>query len=79
MSPVHLVVFLVFIISFHAVHGVLEARMLKRFAIPFSSGPHLPQLSTMTRPSWVALHSTAYSFTELDKVVILVISLVSFL
>ena len=25
---------------FHTVHGVLKARMLKRFAIPFSSGPH---------------------------------------
>ena len=23
-----------------AVHGVLKVRMLKRFAIPFSSGPH---------------------------------------
>ena len=79
MSPVHLVVFLVFIISFHVAHGVLEAQMLKWFAIPFSSGPHLSQLSTMTRPSWVALNGTAYSFIELDKVVILVINLVSFL
>ena len=25
---------------FHAVHGVLKARILKWFAIPFSSGPH---------------------------------------
>ena len=24
----------------HTVHGVLKARMLKWFAIPFSSGPH---------------------------------------
>ena len=24
----------------HTVHGVLKARILKRFAIPFSSGPH---------------------------------------
>ena len=26
--------------SFHTVHGVLKARILKWFAIPFSSGPH---------------------------------------
>ena len=28
------------ILPFHAVHGVLKARILKWFAIPFSSGPH---------------------------------------
>ena len=33
----------------------------------------------MTCPSWVALHGMAYSFTELDKAVIHVIGLVSFL
>ena len=27
-------------LPFHTVHGVLEARTLKWFAIPFSSGPH---------------------------------------
>ena len=27
------------ILPFHSVHGVLQARILKRFAIPFSSGP----------------------------------------
>ena len=27
-------------LPFHAVHGVLKARILKWFAIPFSSGPH---------------------------------------
>ena len=26
--------------TFHTVHGVLKARILKCFAIPFSSGPH---------------------------------------
>ena len=26
--------------NFHTVHGVLKARILKWFAIPFSSGPH---------------------------------------
>ena len=28
------------ILTFHSVHGVLKARILKWFAIPFSSGPH---------------------------------------
>ena len=28
------------ILPFHSVHGVLKARILKWFAIPFSSGPH---------------------------------------
>ena len=39
----------------------------------------LSELSTMTRLSLVALHSMAHSFTELDKAVIQVISLDSFL
>ena len=39
----------------------------------------LSELSTMTRPSWVALHGMAFSFIELDKIVIHVISVVSFL
>ena len=28
-----------YLFAFHTVHGVLKARILKRFAIPFSSGP----------------------------------------
>ena len=42
-------------LPFHTLHGVLKARILKWFAIPFSSGPRLSELSTMTCPSWVAL------------------------
>ena len=61
-------------LPFHAVHGVLKTRILKWFAIPFSSGPSFVRLSTMTHPSWVA-----HSFIELDKAVVHVISLVSFL
>ena len=34
---------------------------------------------SMTRPSWVALHGMAHSYIELDKAVVHVISLVSFL
>ena len=29
-----------YLLPFHIVHGVLKARILKWFAIPFSSGPH---------------------------------------
>ena len=49
--------------------------------LPFPSpvGHILSELSTMTRPSWVALHSMAHSFIELNKAVIQVIRLVSFL
>ena len=64
---------------FHAVHGVLKVRKLKWFAIPFPSGYVLSELSTVTRPSWVALHGMAHNFIELDKAVIRVSSLVSFL
>ena len=38
----------------------------------------LSELSTMTGPSWVALHGMAHSFIELDKAVVRVIRLVSF-
>ena len=46
---------------------------------PFPVEHILSELSTMTRPSWVALHSMAHSFTELNKVVVHVIRLVSVL
>ena len=66
-------------VPFHAVCGVRKARI--RFAIPFSGG--LRFLRTLHHdPSvmdWVALHSMAHSFIELDKAVVHVISLVSFL
>ena len=44
-------------LCFHTVHGVLKARILKWFAIPFSSGPILSDLSTTTPLSWVAPES----------------------
>ena len=64
-------------LPFHTVHGVLKTRILKRFSIPFPSGPHFVQLSTMTHPFWVALHSTAHSFIELDKAVIHIVFLIA--
>ena len=39
----------------------------------------LSELSTMTHSSWVALYGMAHSFTELDKAMVHVIRLVSFL
>ena len=61
------------------VRGVLKAWMLRWFAIPFSSDPCFIRLSTMTHLSRVALHGMAHSFIELGKVVLHVISLISFL
>ncbi|MCW0996236.1 hypothetical protein OJ922_10725, partial [Streptococcus anginosus] len=51
------------ILPFHTVHGVLKARMLMWFAIPFSSGQHsvrplhhdLPVLGGPTRHGLVSL------------------------
>ena len=63
----------------HAVHGVLKAGILKWFNIPFLVSHVLPELSTMTCLSWVALHGMAHSFIELGKAVVHVIRLVSFL
>ena len=39
----------------------------------------LSELSTMTHPSWVALHGMAHIFIELNKAVVHVIRMVSFL
>ena len=63
---------------FHTVHGVLKARM-KWFAFPSRVDHVLSELSTVTHPSWVALHGMVHSFIELDKAMIHVINSVSFL
>ena len=62
-------------LPFHTVHGILKARIQKWLAILFSSGPHFVRilhhdLSTL---------GMAHSFIELDKAVVHVISLISFL
>ena len=49
------------------------------FPFPFPVDHVLSELSTMTHPSWVVLHGMAHSLTELDKAVVHVIRLVSFL
>ena len=59
-------------LPFPTVHGVLKARILKRFAIPFSSGPHSvrPLHHDLSHLGWP--HTTWLSFIELDKAVVLV-------
>jgi len=66
-------------LPFHTVHGVLMAKILKWFAIPSPVDHVLSELFTVICLSWVALHGMAHSFTELDKAVVHVIRLVSFL
>ena len=61
------------------VPGILQARILKRLAIPFSRGPRFVRTFHHDPSSWVALCGMAHSFTELDKAVVHVIRLVSFL
>ena len=68
-----------YLFAFHTAHGLLKARILKWFAIRFSSGPRFVGTLHHDRPSWVALHAMAHSFIELDKSVVHVIDLISFL
>ena len=56
-----------------------ERNKARRILVYEQSFAESPTLSTMTRPSWVALHGMAHSFTELDKAVVHMIRLVSFL
>ena len=67
------------ILPFNTVHGVFKARKLKWFAIPFSSGPYFVRtlhhdLSVLGGPT-----QHDHCFLELDKFVVPVITLVSFL
>ena len=62
--------------GFHTVYGVLKARILKWFAIPFSVDHILSELSTMTCLSWVAPQGMAHSFIQLNEAVVHVISAV---
>ena len=44
-------------LTFHTVHGLLKARILKWFAIPFSDGPHFVRTlhydpSVLGGPTW---------------------------
>ena len=66
-------------LPFHVVHGVLKARILKWLPVSSLADHVLSDLSTMTCLSWVALPGMGHSFIELDKAVVHVIRLVSFL
>ena len=68
-----------YLFAFPTVHEVLKARILKRFAIPFSCELHFVRTLHHDLSILVALHSMAHSFIELDKAVVHVIRLVSFL
>ena len=67
-----------YILPFHAAHGVLKARILKWFAVPFSNGPCFVRtlhhdLSVLGGPTgWLIV-------SLLDKSVVHVIRLISFL
>ena len=63
-------------LPFHTVHGVLKARILKWFAIPFSSGPHSVRL-LHHYPSVLRGLKAWLSFTDLDKAVVRVTRLPS--
>ena len=65
-------------LPFHTVHGVLKTRILKSFAIRFTTGPRFV-ITPCQDLTWVALHGIAHSFIELDTAVFPVISLVNFL
>ena len=65
---------------FHTVHGILKVRILKWFIIPFYSGSCFVR-TLHHEPSILGglLHTMAHSFIELDKTMVHVISLISFL
>ena len=66
------------ILPFHTVHGVLKARILKWFATPFSSGPYSVK-PLHHEPSVLAGPTRHGLVIELDKAVVRVIRLASFL
>ena len=76
---VHLSVSCLFAFSYCSWDGVLKARILKWFAFPSPVDHIWSEFSTMTHLSWGVLHGMAHGFTELDKAVVHVIRLVSFL
>ena len=54
-------------LPFHTVHGVLAVKCWSGFPFSPSVDHVLSELSTMTHPSWVALHGTAHGFIEFQK------------
>ena len=76
--PVKFIIQSPIFLPFHGIHGVPKAGYWSGLPFPSPVDHILSELSTMIHSSWVTLHSMAHSFTELDKAVVHVISLVSF-
>ena len=74
-SPFRVLSFCLFILFM----GFSRQEYGKGLSFPSLLDHILSEVATMTCPSWVALHGMAHSFIELDKAVIHVIGLVSFL
>ena len=66
------------ILPFHTVHEISRQEYWSGLPFPSPVDHILSDFSTMTHPSWVALWAWL-GFTELDKAVVQVTSLVSFL
>ena len=66
-------------LPFHTVLGVLKARIQKWFAIPFFNGSRFVRTLHHDLSILVTLYGMANSFIELDKAVVCVIRLISFL
>ena len=62
-----------------SVHGIFQAIVLEWIAISFSSGPHFIRTLHHGLSIFVALQGMAHSFIEVDKAVVHMIRLVSFL
>ena len=66
-------------LPFHAFMGFSRQEYWNGLPFPSPVDQVLSELSTMTHPSWVALHGMAHCFIEFNKVLVHVIRLISFL
>ena len=76
---VHLLVFYLFAFSYCSWGSQGRNTAMDCHSFPSPVDHVLSEISTMTHPSWVALYGMAHSFTELDKAVVHVLRLASFL
>ena len=75
INYVHIILMFPIFLPFYTVYGVLKARILKWFAIPFSSGPCFVRTLHYDPSVLGGPTQMAHSFTELDKAVVHVMSL----
>ena len=66
-------------LPFHSVHGVLKARILKWFAITYPSGPRFVRTLHHDPSILGGPIQHGYSFIDLSKAVVHVVSSISFL